>query len=146
MKFIGHNSHIPAALLSLVLSANLSLQKAKSMAKTVLSLGATCAQADMHGVTAFYRLVERNASALVDLLIELDRVGVDNSINHIAIPLWGAALWPLKKAIENSDSRLVLQLLDAGAVYQLDFELWLKAAKQSSYVSLAFESLSCVKC
>lgn len=113
------------------MSAKLSLQKAKSMAETILSLGATCAQADMHGVTAFHQLVEQNVPELIDILVKFDKIGVKNSINHIAILSRYSALWPLKEAIEKGEFKLVLQLLDAGAVLQLDFELWPKAAKQS---------------
>lgn len=128
---MGHDDGPMAALLSLVLSAKLSLQKAKSMAETILSLGATCAQADMHGVTASQQLVEQNVPELIDILVKFDKIGVKNSINHIAILSRYSALWPLKEAIEQGECKLVLQLLDAGAVLQLDFELWLKAAKQS---------------
>lgn len=136
MKLLGPDHKPMAALLSLVLSVRLPLEKAKSMAKTLLSLGATCAQADLHGVTAFQRLVEANAMELVKLLIELDQVGVKNSINHVAFPSWHTVVWPLQRAVDCGDMRLALQLLDAGATSQLDFETWLKAAKQSWYVPL----------
>lgn len=133
VKLMGSDNRPTAALLSLVLAAKLSVPKAKSMAKTILSLGATCAQADMHKITAFHRLVQQNASALIELLIEFDKIGVKNAINHMAFSSRDneETHWPLQEAIKNGDSRLVLRLLDAGAVPQLDFELWLKAAKQS---------------
>ncbi|KAJ4414254.1 hypothetical protein N0V82_008036 [Gnomoniopsis sp. IMI 355080] len=131
VKGTDRNGH-PMAILSMVLSGNLSVQKAKSMVKTLLSLGATCAQADMNGVTALHRLVQQKASELVELLIELDKIGVKKSINHLAFVRSGISThWPLKGAIENGDCRLVRRLLDAGAAPQVDFELWLKAAKQS---------------
>lgn len=104
------------------------------MARTLLSLGATCAQADRDGVTAFERLVEQNASALIDLVVEADKIGVQNSINHISIPAYHSMTWPLQRAIDRGDARLVLQLLEAGAVPQIDFDTWLKAMKQSWYV------------
>ena len=37
----------------------------------------------------------------------------------------------LQAALQNGDSRLALRLLDAGAVTQIDFDMWLKSAKQS---------------
>lgn len=129
---MGCDTQPAAALLSLVLSAKLSVEKAKSMAKTILSLGGTCAQADMNGLTAFHQLVQRNDSALIELFLDLDKVGAKNAINHMAFLRRGnSTRWPLQEAIENGDPRLVLRLLDAGAVPQVDFELWLKDAKQS---------------
>lgn len=112
------------------------------MAKTILSLGATCAQADMHGFTAFYRLVEAQAPALIELVGKLDKVGAKNAINHVAFNQWNITRWPLQAAVKNGNIRLVLQLLDTGAMPYLDFETWLKAAKQSMYVFRSGVSLT----
>lgn len=100
------------------------------MAKTILGLGATSAQADMHGVTAFQRFVEENASALLDLLFEFDKTGTTTALNHITFAEHKVR-WPLQSAFEKDDPRLILKLLDAGSITQIDFETWLKAAKQS---------------
>lgn len=108
------------------------------MTETILSLGAPCAQADLHGITALQFLVGENAIDVTELLIKFDQPGLRNYINHAAIPSWNVSVWPLKVAVENSNTSMALQLLGAGALPQLDFETWLKAAKQSRYVSLAF--------
>lgn len=99
VKLLGHDKQPMAALLTLALCAKLPFEKAKSMAKTVLSLGATCPQADMHGFTAFHRLVEGKVPAPIDLVGELDKVGVKNAINHVVMPYPHLVLWPLKVAI-----------------------------------------------
>lgn len=131
VKFLNEEKQPTAAMLTLVLSIKLPIEKAKSMAKTILSLGASSAQADMNGLTAFQRIVEENATELVEMLLTFDKIGVKNSINHLAFSGWQQMDSTLQHAIKGGDIRLVLKLLDAGAVPQIDFEMWLKAAKQA---------------
>lgn len=130
IKFHDQNNQPTGAILTLVLSTKLPIEKAKSMAKTILSLGASCAQADLQGFTAFQRFVDTNATELIEYLLNLDKIGVKNSINHIAHTDWDQTIWPLDSAIRNGDVRLILQLLDAGAAPHIEFETWLKSAKQ----------------
>ncbi|ROV99873.1 hypothetical protein VMCG_06284 [Cytospora schulzeri] len=131
VKFHDQDSKPTGAILTLVLSTKLPLEKAKSMASTILSLGATCAQADLKGFTAFQSFVDANATELIEVLLNLDKIGVKNSIDHITFSEWNNMHWPLQKAIQMGDVRLILQLLDAGAVPHLEFETWLKSARQS---------------
>lgn len=133
VKFKGQDNKPTAAILTLVLSTKLPIQKAKSMASIILSLGATCAQADLHGLTAFQRFVDADATELLEILVSLDKIGVKNSINHITFGQWNQIYWPLQKAIQNGDVKAIFQLLEAGALPQVDFETWLKAAKQSAF-------------
>lgn len=130
VKFRDSDNKPTAALLTLVLSTKLPIEKAKSMTRTILSLGATCAQADFHWFTAFQRLVDANATELIEILMDLDSTGAKNSVNHIVWTM-GQMHWPLQKAAKKGDVRLILTLLEAGAVPQVDFETWLKSAKQS---------------
>ncbi|KAK7719672.1 hypothetical protein SLS64_001851 [Diaporthe eres] len=130
VKFLNEEKQPTAAILTLVLSIKLPIEKAKSMAKTILSLGASSAQADLNGSTAFQRIVEENATELVEVLLAFDQIGVKNSINHIAFSGWQQMDSSLQQAIRGGDVKLILQLLDAGAVPQIDFETWLKSAKQ----------------
>ena len=67
----------------MVLALSLPVEKAKEMVKTLLSLGATSAQADINGVTAFHRYAEENASELLELLWEMDKTGSRSAINHL---------------------------------------------------------------
>lgn len=131
VKYLNEEKQPTAAILTLVLSIKLPIEKAKSMTKTILSLGASSAQADMNGLTAFQRAVVENATELVEVLLTFDEIGVKNSINHISFKFWQDLDSTLQHAIKAGDIRLVLRLLDAGAVPQIDFEMWLKAAKQS---------------
>ncbi|TLS27460.1 hypothetical protein PpBr36_05142 [Pyricularia pennisetigena] len=142
VKYFGHDNKPTAALLTLVMALKLPDEKAKNMVKTLLSLGATSAQADMHGFTCFHQYAEAGATELIDLLKELDRTGVNKSINHVAVFRYSDSTGPLQSAIKNGDTGLVLQLLEAGAAPQIDFETWLKGARQSSDYNLVNASES----
>lgn len=130
VKIIGYQNQISDVLLTLVLALALPVEKAKSMAKTLLGLGATSAQADNSGITAFHSYVKEKAEALVEVLWENDRTGSKSAINHIAFTSYTRAETPLQAAAKNGDLSLVLKLLENGALAEVDFETWLKSAKQ----------------
>lgn len=137
VKFLSNDEYDKndtAAILTLSLALSLPREKAKSMARLLLKLGATCSQADSKGCTAFHRFVKSGQLDLLDVLWDADKTGVKSAINHIA---FGGHRWnpstiaPLHSAIEHGSPILVLKLLNAGALTQLDFETWIKAAKVS---------------
>lgn len=135
VKFLNSNKSPYGALLTLVLALVLPVPKAKEMAKILLSLGATSAQADLNGVTAFHRYVEENAESLLATLWEHDAVGTKTAINHISMrDQYSTAETALGVAIKKGNLSLILQLLDHGAVPQIDFESWLKSARQSAAI------------
>lgn len=108
------------------------------MARTLLSLGASCAQADRDGATALERLVQESASPLIGLLVEADKVGIQSSINHISITSALSISWPLQRAIKQCNAEVAIQLLDAGASPEIDFDTFLKAAKHQPRHVFAF--------
>jgi len=112
------------SLLTLVLSLALPVEKAVSMTKTLLSLGATSAQADLNGVTAFQRCVEENAESLVRTLLEIDKTGSKTSINHVVAPQYLTPQTALQAAVRKGNLRLTLLLLEQGASTDVDFESW----------------------
>jgi hypothetical protein len=123
------------AILTLALALTLPQEKAKSMAKLLLKLGATSSQADLNGCTAFHRYVTHGDKELIDTLLEHDTMGLKTAVNHMVVTsnYWNpTAVAPLHSAIENKNTVLVLKLLEAGANPHIDFETWLKAAKFST--------------
>jgi ankyrin repeat protein len=132
VKFGDQSKTTYDALLTLVLALALPVEKAKEMTKVLLSLGATSAQADKNGATAFHRYVTANAESLLDTLWEADPVGANTAIHHIAFPGPSDCESPLQAALKNGNLGLILKLLDRGAVTQIEFEAWLKSAKQST--------------
>ncbi|GAB1310959.1 Ankyrin repeat protein [Madurella fahalii] len=132
VKLLDYQKKPQNALLTLVLALALPVDKAKEMVETLISLGATSAQADMKGITAFHRFVEENAESLLDSLWTSDPTGTKTAINHIAFrQSYGHSTSPLQVAIRQGNTGLVLKLLDHGAVPHIDFETWLKSAKQA---------------
>ncbi|KAK0624036.1 hypothetical protein B0T14DRAFT_428976 [Immersiella caudata] len=132
VKFLDSERQPTAAILTLALALSLPLEKAKSMARLLLKLGASSSQADLHGCTALHRYVEHAETEMIDTLWELDKTGVKAALNHliIGISYWNPqAVSPLHTAITNGNSMLVLRLLEAGANPNIDFESWLRAAK-----------------
>jgi ankyrin repeat protein len=112
------------ALLTLMLALILPAEKAKEMAQTLLALGATSAQADINGFTAFHRYVEANAEALLESLWETDPAGAKTAINHMSFVNSNTCETPLQLAAKNGNLALVLKLLEQGAVTHIDFESW----------------------
>lgn len=81
---------------------------------------------------------------LIDTLLDNDKTGVKTAINHF---YFGGYSWtpesiaPLHTAIEHGNSILVLKMLNAGSLAQIDFDTWLKAAKISPTQSGSLSSL-----
>ncbi|KAK0655741.1 hypothetical protein B0T16DRAFT_397626 [Cercophora newfieldiana] len=133
VKFFNSQKEPSGSLLTLALALALPVEKAVSMAKTLLSLGTTSAQADLNGTTAFQQYVESNAESLVRTLLEMDNTGSKSSINHVLPSEYGAARTPLQAAVRRGNLNLVVQLLEEGAATQVDFESWLKSVRQSTW-------------
>ncbi|KAK3906939.1 hypothetical protein C8A05DRAFT_40270 [Staphylotrichum tortipilum] len=140
-KFLNSDKSPYAALLTLGLALTLPVEKAKEMAKTLLSLGATSAQADMNGFTSFHRYVEANAESLLDVLWEMDQAGAKIATDNIAFADSSSCQTPLQLAVQNGNTALVLKLLDHGAVSHIDFEAWLKSAKKSTNMASRLTTL-----
>ncbi|KAK0618316.1 hypothetical protein B0T17DRAFT_509862 [Bombardia bombarda] len=131
VKFHNQQKKPYAAVLTLALALALPVEKAKSMVTTILSLGASSAQADLNGVTAFDCCVKNNAESVLDTLLEQDKTGVQSAINHTNFAVQSISRTPLQEAIKTGNLSLVLKLLENGAVPTVKFDSWLKAAKQS---------------
>ena len=131
VKFLDESKKPHAALLTLVLAMALPVEKAKSMVKLILSLGATSAQADLNGVTVLHRFVSREAPSLLQVLFEEDATGAKSAVNHTAFSRYGASKTPLQIAIDSGNLAIASKLLENGASTVIDFESWLKSAKQS---------------
>ncbi len=125
MKFLDENKKPSNSLLTLVLALSLPIEKAKSMAKLLLSLGATSAQADLKCVTAFQSYVEKNAESLLQVLLDHDKTGSKSAIDHATFQdNWNTAQAPLQIAVRDRNIAVVMKLLENGAVPEIEFETW----------------------
>lgn len=125
VKLLDYQKKPQDAFLTLVLALFLPVDKAKEMVDALVNLGATSAQADMKGVTAFHCFVEGNAESLLDSLWKSDPTGTRTAVNHIAFPgSYEPPVSPLQVAIRKGNFAMALKLLDHGAVPHVDFETW----------------------
>ncbi|KAJ4358642.1 uncharacterized protein N0V89_003226 [Didymosphaeria variabile] len=131
IKLLNQHDKSPrGAILTLVLSLNLPLEKAKETTKTLLSLGATSAQADTKQLTALH--VSITEPSILDTLINDDEPAAKRAINHLAI--FGSsynpsARSPLMSAIYKGNGLAALKLLESGAEPNIDFKTWMKSVE-----------------
>ncbi|KAI9171446.1 ankyrin repeat [Paramyrothecium foliicola] len=138
VKFSNEDDEETAAILTLVLALSLSDEKAKSMARLLLKLGAISSQAESNGITAMHRYIASGNSSLVDVLLDADAAAVKSAVNHLFVRgyYWDSeTISPLHSAIMLDNPALVRKLLEAGAPAHIDFETWLKAARLNSRFS-----------
>lgn len=132
IKFIDEYSRSPiGAVLTLVLALRLPWEQARQMVLTLIELGASSAQADKDGVTAFHYAVKHGSKAL-QLLFDNDKAAVQSAIKHFVLQggFWNPGMTsPLTTALENNDTAAALKLLEFGISPELDFESWSKVAK-----------------
>ncbi|KAI1467469.1 ankyrin [Daldinia caldariorum] len=128
----GSHSNPNVAILTLTLALALPTDKAIPMVETLLSLGATSSQAETNGVTAFHRYARSGRLELMGILLEKDKIGLQNAINHVATYgsiYHGSANNPLVSALDAGSRDIVSKLLQVGAKVAIDFDDWLKSAK-----------------
>ena len=112
--------------MTLMLAAWLPHPASREATKTLLSLGASSAQADMHHISAFHYLVAKRAIPLLKACFEDDGVAARGALDHITLPnvylQRSDALSPLKTAINLGDKDLVNALLHMGAKPVIDLD------------------------
>ncbi|KAF7193362.1 hypothetical protein HII31_05341 [Pseudocercospora fuligena] len=127
--FNDYDKSARAAILTMALALQLPLEKAQEMTRTLISLGASTAQADISQNTALqYTIAER--PEMVNTLLDADKVGFDRAVNHLSVD----ASWyspsvtsPLMNAIQARDSSTALFLLLHGSKPEIDFSAYMKA-------------------
>jgi hypothetical protein len=117
-----------------VLALRLPWEKAKEMVLTLLNFGASSAQADLDGATAFHYSVNYGSEA-IQLLFDNNKAAVRAAIKHLVVntSYWNSCTTsPLTTALENNDTVAALKLLDFGIAPEYDFGTWFKAAKNAA--------------
>lgn len=134
--FNDHDKSARAAVLTLVLAMQLGFEKAQEMVMTLISLGASVAQADVDQRTVLQFCVADRPDML-DNLGELDTTGVKRAINHIAAEGYRYSptiTSPLFTAIQAKDAVTALRLLAAGANPEIDFSAYVKAMRTQNKI------------
>ncbi|CAI6337715.1 unnamed protein product [Periconia digitata] len=117
------------AILTLVLALSLPLDKAKSMVKTLLDLGASSAQADTNQITALHYMT-CGKTEILDTLFEVDEPAAKKAINHLTAPkgyYTDTAYNVLMSATWKKDIFAARKLLEKGAAPTVQFKDWIKA-------------------
>ncbi|EPS41484.1 hypothetical protein H072_4612 [Dactylellina haptotyla CBS 200.50] len=122
-----------SALLTIHLIVNLPKKEQRErMLRTLLELGASSAQADMSGVSAFMRIVQMGDLDCLKILFEEDAASAMAAAKHIiSSDSWRAT--PnnsLIVAIRLGDQDKALMLLDKGISPEITFDEFVKATKK----------------
>ena len=129
IKLFNDDKSAKAAILTLVLALQLPAEKAEEMARTLIQLGASSAQASIDQSTALQSCVGDRPD-LLDTIAEADATGVMRAINHLSVSghRWSVQVTsPLMTAIHAKDSLTALRLLGLGAKPEVDFGAYMKA-------------------
>ncbi|KAI5356788.1 Putative ankyrin repeat-containing domain superfamily [Septoria linicola] len=127
--FNDYDKSARGAILTLVLALQLPLPEAETMSKTLIELGATIAQSDMHQNTTLQYCIAEQPDMLQTLL-DADQTGAARAMNHLSI---SGSHWrpdiasPLMRAIVAKDSLTALLLLGNKARPEIDFAAYMKA-------------------
>ena len=119
IKHINSYTRNPAkAILNLVLAAQVPEPDGSDVCKSLLSLGASTAQADMNQISAIHYLVAMLKIDALKACIDADGPAAKAALSHVFIdsPRWNPDIeTPLTTAIRLGDSKLVMFLLENGA-------------------------------
>lgn len=131
VKLVNSNTRKPSdAIMTLILAAQLSSSVGVEVGKSLLSLGASSAQADMNHITAFHYLTAQSKVKLLKTCLEDDEVAARSALDHLSLQntyYRPFATTPLITAINAGNKGLVNALLDAGAKPIVDVEDFAKA-------------------
>lgn len=126
------SSRSRVAILTLVLALYLPFEKAQKMTATLLRLGASPAQADIDGFTAFQYVSASSHAELIDTFLHYSQPAVNRAIGHLSISgsEWNMILAsPLLAALWASRQAAVHKLLELGASPAVEFSEFIKFAQ-----------------
>ncbi|KAL9041713.1 MAG: hypothetical protein Q9214_004013, partial [Letrouitia sp. 1 TL-2023] len=129
-----------AAIMTLLLAANLAGATSYDVSKSLLSLGASSAQADMNHVSIVHYLAAQRNIRVLKACFEEDTAAAKSVLDHVKVhsSYWNPdAHTPLTTAIERGDGDLVNFLLNSGAKPVIDIDdfapAYAKAQGEYSY-------------
>ncbi|RMD43987.1 hypothetical protein DV735_g1143, partial [Chaetothyriales sp. CBS 134920] len=130
IKIVSQYSRDPeAAILTLVLALEASLQTARETVDALLSLGAIPTQADIRERSALHFAIAQAKETIVSAMVsKLNADAVTKVISHTSMtnPGWYRLEvdTPLLTAIRTRNANLVNQVLDLGAEHTITYESW----------------------
>ncbi|KAF3917841.1 hypothetical protein ABW20_dc0105725 [Dactylellina cionopaga] len=107
-------------------------EQRERMLRTLLELGASSAQADMNGVSAFMRIVQLGDMDCLSILFEEDAASALAAAKHVASEGYYGVASSLIVAIKSGNEEKALMLLDKGVPPEITFAAYIKAKKGGS--------------
>lgn len=138
-----------AAIMTLILAATLTGSKSYDVSKSLLSLGASSAQADMTHVSVVHYLAAQRNIRVLKACFEEDTSAAKSVLDHVKVDLsyWNPnAHTPLTTAIKRGDGNLVKFLLESGAKPVIDIDDFVPAfAEEREYSYRAYDEKEAIK-
>ncbi|KAE8369865.1 ankyrin repeat-containing domain protein [Aspergillus caelatus] len=128
----SHSNSSRGAILTLVLTLQLPLEKAKAMTKKLLQLGASPAQADLKYNTPLHYIAASTYDDLIDVFLEQNEPVTLKAINHLAFVgySWNPDAYSAFMTAINAKNPIgALKLLQAGAEPSIDFGKFVKSGQ-----------------
>ncbi|KZF21130.1 ankyrin repeat protein [Xylona heveae TC161] len=124
-----HSWSAKGVALNLTLAMRRADQKAESLVRTLLGLGASSGQADPKATSAFHFAVALKQKKVLDIFLQEDLPAAKRVINHISqTQSWGGHYSrPLVTAVFKHDGITLEKLLHHGASPTVNYEDWAKA-------------------
>ncbi|KAE8349898.1 hypothetical protein BDV28DRAFT_151457 [Aspergillus coremiiformis] len=132
IKLLNDYNNPRAAILTLVLTLQLPLEKAKAMTQTLLQLGGSPAQADLKHNTPLHYIAASTYNDLIDIFLAQNKPATQKAINHLALvgSSWSPdAYSALMIAISAKNTIGAIKLLEAGAEPSIDFGKFLRSGQ-----------------
>jgi ankyrin repeat protein len=128
VRILDHYSSSPqATILALVLALQLPPLEASKTTETLLTVGASSAQADMSGNSVLNYVVANGNTEVFDILLRFDAPAAKRATNHLSIRDYAIASIPLLAAIRGRQLHMVDKLLEAGAEIEIPREAFVRA-------------------
>ncbi|KAE8375542.1 ankyrin repeat-containing domain protein [Aspergillus bertholletiae] len=128
----NHNNSPRGAILTLVLTLQLPIEKAKAMTKKLLQLGASPAQADLKYNTPLHYIATSTYDDLIDVFLDQNKPATLKAINSLAFVgySWNPDAYSAFMTAINAKNPIgALKLLEAGAEPSIDFEKFVKSGQ-----------------
>lgn len=125
VKILDSGSRDPkAAIMTLVLATQLSGFESLKVGQTLLSLGASSAQADMHRISALHYVVAKQSIPALNACFDCDEPAAKRALNHLVVKSTYSPQTdsPLTTALKAENADLVNRLLDLGAKPTIDLD------------------------
>lgn len=132
VKLVESYSREPkAAILTLVLAAQVSESQSSNVSKALISMGASSAQADMNRISALHYVIAKRNVPVLKTCFSTDEPAAEGALNHLVVtPSYGqenSADTPLTTAIRTGDADLVNMLLDLGSKPSIELDDFVSA-------------------